>query len=71
MTGGESLGLGGEGSREGVAQGVGRVGGDDEDALAGFGGGEGGRRGAGGLADAPLAAEEAEGGEAYGSSSSP
>jgi hypothetical protein len=68
--GGESQRLGGQGSRESVAQGVGRIGGDDEDAMAGFGGGEGGRGGAGGLAYAPLAAEETEGGEGYGSSSS-
>jgi hypothetical protein len=68
--GGERQGLGGQGGRKGVAQGMGRVGGDDEDAVAGFGRGQGGGGGAGSLADSPLAAEEAEGGEGYGSSSS-
>jgi hypothetical protein len=52
-----------------VAERVRRVGGDDED-PAPAGRAESGRGGAGGLADSPLAAEEAEGGQAYGSSSS-
>jgi hypothetical protein len=54
---------------EGVAERVGGVGGDGED-TAPPGRFQGGGGGAGGLADSPLAAEEAEGGESYGSSSS-
>lgn len=74
--GGEKMGrerdrFGREAGAQGIAQGVGRIGRDDEGALARFGGGEGRGGGTGGLADAPLAAEEAEGGEVYGSSFSP
>ena len=62
-------GLGGQPKRESVAERVGRIGGDDEGARAALSGGEGRGGGTGGLADAPLAAEEAEGGKRYGSSS--
>ncbi len=56
-------GLGGEAHPEGVAQGVGRIGGDGQHApagFAGFGKGQGGGRGTGGLADAAFTSEEGE-----------
>ena len=46
---------------EDVAQRRGWIGGDGEDAAAGFSGGEGGGRGAGGLAHAALASEKLQG----------
>jgi hypothetical protein len=51
-------GLAREADAEGVTQGGGGIGGDGEDAAAGFGGGDRGGGGAGRLADAALAAEE-------------
>lgn len=50
---------------------MGGIGGDDESACPALSRGERGGGGTSGLADAPLAAEEAEGGKLYGSSSSP
>jgi hypothetical protein len=61
--GDNEAGLGREAGPQGIAEGGGGIRGNGENALTGFSGGESGGGGAGRLADAPLAAEEAEGGK--------
>jgi len=60
VPGGDGRRLAGKPGTQRIAERVCGIGGDDEDPPAGLGRGKRGRRGAGGLADATLAAEELE-----------